>query len=147
MVMVNNVRLIVVAILMVILLISGCGAGDIASFDEEVDNATDSKLLTIELGGRLFELELALTEEARTQGLMFRNEIAENGGMIFVYPPAEPYPTVLYFWMKNCMVPIDVIFLNPKGIITAIHEMQPPEPGTPDDELPVTAATCRPSLP
>lgn len=134
---VKNAALIILAVTLLMLFCSGCGVGDIFSSpgEEETVNALDSELLTVELGGRLFKLELALTDEARTQGLMFRDEIAENGGMIFVYPPVEPFPAILQFWMKNCRVPIDVIFLNPKGIITAIHEMQPPETGMSDDEL------------
>ncbi len=134
---IKSAALIIFAVVLLISFGSGCGAGDISSSpgEEETVNALGSELLTLELGGRLFELELALTDEARTQGLMYRDKIAENGGMIFVYPPTEPFPAVLNFWMKNCLVPIDVIFLNPKGIITAIHEMQPPEPGMSDDEL------------
>jgi uncharacterized protein len=134
---VKNAALIIFTVICAMLFSSGCGAGDITSSpgEEEIENAVGSELLTVELGGRLFELELALTDEARTQGLMYRDEIAENGGMIFVYPPVEPFPAVINFWMKNCLVPIDVIFLNPKGIITAIHEMQPPDPGMHDDAL------------
>jgi len=138
--MVNKFKqasLTLLAVVIIMLLCSGCGADNISSSEEEEGSiaALESDILTVELGGRLFELELALTDEERMQGLMFRDEIAENGGMIFVYPPVEPFPAVLNFWMKNCLVPIDVIFLNPKGIITAIHEMQPPEPSTSDDEL------------
>ncbi len=137
--MANKIKIAALAIIAVTLIIlpgSGCGADDITTPGEEgTVSAPGSEMLTIELGGRMFELELALTDEARMQGLMFRDKIAENGGMIFIYPPVEPFPTVLYFWMKNCLVPIDVIFINPKGMITAIHEMQPPEPDIPDDEL------------
>jgi uncharacterized protein len=133
----KKIALIFVAAMLITLLYSGCETDDASTLDGEEDNiaALGSELLTVELAGRLFELELALTDEARTKGLMFREEIAENGGMIFVYPPAEPFPVVLHFWMKNCLVPIDVIFLNPKGIITAIHEMKPPDSGLSDDEL------------
>ena len=38
--------------------------------------------------------------------------------------------------MKDCLVPIDVIFLGPAGKVTAVHAMLPPEPGTPDEKLP-----------
>jgi hypothetical protein len=129
--------LILLALVVIMFLCSGCSADNISSLEEEEGSSTtlESEVLTLELGGRLFELEFALTDQARMQGLMFRDEIAENGGMIFVYPPVKPFPAVLNFWMKNCLVPIDVVFLNPKGIITAIHEMQPPEPSTPDDDL------------
>lgn len=82
-----------------------------------------------------FDLELALNGEQRERGLMGREEIAENGGMLFVMPAKEPFPTELFFWMKGCLVPIDVIFLSPAGVVTAVHAMQPPEEGVTDEEL------------
>lgn len=90
----------------------------------------------VELAGQVFKLELALNDEHRALGLMWREQLADDEGMLFVYPDREPYPAELGFWMKNCLIPIDVIFISPDGFITAIHEMQPPEPGTPDSELP-----------
>ncbi len=90
----------------------------------------------VELAGRVFRLELALDDEQRALGLMWRERLADDEGMLFVFPNRDPYPVELGFWMKNCLIPIDVIFINPDGFITAIHEMEPPEPGTPDSELP-----------
>jgi uncharacterized protein len=89
----------------------------------------------VQIKGVLFELELALTPEERAEGLMGREKIAKNGGMLFVYPAEPPYPNDLGFWMKNCLVPIDLLFLDPTGRVVAIHEMEPPMPGTPDHEL------------
>ena len=90
----------------------------------------------VELAGQVFKLELALDDEQRALGLMWREYLAEDEGMLFVFPDREPYPSELGFWMKNCLIPIDVIFIDRDGFVTAIHEMQPPEPGTPDEELP-----------
>jgi uncharacterized protein len=87
------------------------------------------------LNGYLFELELALTPSRRAIGLMGRRSLPDDRGMIFVYPDSEPYPRVLNFWMKGCLIPIDVIFLDREGIITAIHQMEVPSPDTPDQEL------------
>lgn len=91
----------------------------------------------LQIKGVLFELELALTPEERAEGLMGREKIAKNGGMLFVFPVEPPYPTELGFWMKNCLVPIDLLFLDPSGKVVVIHEMEPPLPGVPDQELPV----------
>jgi uncharacterized protein len=91
----------------------------------------------VQIGSQKFSLELALTPEKRAEGLMGREKIADNGGMLFVFPDHAPYPTELSFWMKNCLVPIDLIFIDPAGKIIAIHEMTPPPPGTPDQELTV----------
>jgi uncharacterized protein len=90
----------------------------------------------VQIKGVLFELELALTPEERAEGLMGREKIAKNGGMLFIFPAEPPYPNDLGFWMKNCLMPIDLLFLDPTGRVVAVHEMEPPMPGTPDHELP-----------
>ncbi|HSW35187.1 MAG TPA: DUF192 domain-containing protein [Candidatus Limnocylindrales bacterium] len=94
------------------------------------------------LGGREFKLELALTRTEREEGLMWREYIAEDGGMLFVFPDRELFPRPISFWMKNCLVPIDVIFIKRNGTITAIHAMQPPLPDTPDEDLPTYASNA-----
>jgi uncharacterized membrane protein (UPF0127 family) len=55
---------------------------------------------------------------------MHRTEVPADGGMLFVFPESE----VRSFWMGNCLVDIDVIFLDPRGRVTAVHRMkaQPP---------------------
>jgi uncharacterized membrane protein (UPF0127 family) len=87
---------------------------------------------TVTLGGVSHVLELAVTDEQVTRGLMGRTEIPAGAGMLFVFPDMQ----VRRFWMKNCLVPIDVVFLDGQGWITAIHTMPPPPPGTPDEDLP-----------
>lgn len=74
----------------------------------------------ITLGGRIFQLELALTPQARFQGLSDRMEIPEDGGMIFVFPETRS----LTFVMRRCLVPIDVIFVDDQYTVTAVHAMQ-----------------------
>jgi len=97
----------------------------------------DISVEEVYLADRLFELELALTPDQRAQGLMGREFMADDEGMLFVFPDEQPYPAEVSFWMKDCLMPIDVIFIGREGVISAIHEMQPPDPGTPDEDLPV----------
>ncbi len=101
------------------------------------DAAEDEKPFStpVELNGHLVEMELALIPGKREQGLMRRESLADDEGMLFVFPDWDPYPVELNFWMKDCLIPIDVIFISRGGFITAIHEMQPPEPGTADHDL------------
>jgi len=89
----------------------------------------------VSLKGHAVMMELALTPEERARGLMGRESMADDEGMLFVYPDTKPYPAEVSFWMKDCLIPIDVIFLSRKGEIVSIHEMEPPEPGTPDEDL------------
>ncbi len=86
--------------------------------------------LTVEVGGEPFELELALDDAARQKGLSDRAEIAADGGMLFVMPARQ----VQNFWMKDCLVPIDIIYLDPAGDVIITHQMKP-QPGAPDRQL------------
>jgi uncharacterized membrane protein (UPF0127 family) len=54
-------------------------------------------------------------------GMMFRTNIAENEAMLFVHP----VPRMASYWMKNCVVPLSIAFLDPQGIIVEIHDLQP----------------------
>lgn len=64
------------------------------------------------------DVELALDEEARNTGLMFRNNIPEFGGMFFVFPYEEPRS----FWMKNTRIPLDILYISTELEIVSIAE-------------------------
>lgn len=78
----------------------------------------------VELDGRRFKLELAADEPTRTKGLGGRESIPENGGMLFSFPDSA----VRQFVMRDCLVPIDIIFLDADGVIVAMHHMPLDEP-------------------
>lgn len=73
----------------------------------------------ITIKGQPFVLDVASTDAAIQKGLGGRESIPENGGMIFVFPDAQQRR----FYMKDCLVDIDILFLDPLGRITAIHTM------------------------
>jgi uncharacterized protein len=73
----------------------------------------------VQIGGERFELELALDAITRARGLMFRESIDADGGMLFVFPDDARRN----FWMKNCLVDMDILFLDRNGVIVRIHEM------------------------
>jgi len=67
-------------------------------------------------------VEIADTEEKRQRGLMFREHMAPTDGMIFLFERPGNYP----FWMKNTLIPLDMIWLDQKGRIVWIAHSVPP---------------------
>lgn len=65
--------------------------------------------------------EIANSEQDRLHGLMFREKLAENAGMIFLYP----HPEVTAMWMKNTRIPLSVAFIGTDGRILNIADMEP----------------------
>jgi uncharacterized membrane protein (UPF0127 family) len=80
---------------------------------------------TIIIKGETFHLEIAADETTRTRGLMHRQSIPGDGGMLFIFPQPE-YQS---FWMGYCLFDIDIIYLDAQGRVTATHKMkaQPPK--------------------
>jgi len=64
-----------------------------------------------------FTVEVARTEAQQNQGLMNRQSLAPDRGMIFPYDP----PVAASFWMKNTLIPLDIIFIRADGIIARIE--------------------------
>ena len=85
------------------------------------DETTAGDGARVLISGREFYLELALDEPARIQGLSGRDHIEPDGGMLFVFPNSIPRQ----FVMRDCLVPIDIIFLDASGRVVATHAMTP----------------------
>ncbi len=79
-------------------------------------------------------VEVAATPAAKTKGLMNREFLAPDGGMIFIFGQEQ----VSSFWMKNTLIPLDMIFLAGDGTIMHIHENAIPHDLTPiSSQVPV----------
>jgi uncharacterized membrane protein (UPF0127 family) len=71
--------------------------------------------------GTRIHLELALTDQEKALGLMFRDSLPEDRGMLFPFP----HDDVLPFWMKNTMIPLDLIWLSAGGKVVEVKTVQP----------------------
>jgi uncharacterized membrane protein (UPF0127 family) len=77
-----------------------------------------------------FNCELADTAQERAQGLMFRESLPQDEGMLFEFDTAEH----VTFWMKNTLIPLDIIFIDADGIVANVEEADV-QTSVPDDQL------------
>ena len=75
----------------------------------------------IELKQKSYVIELADTNARRTQGLMYRKQLARDAGMLFIYARPGDYR----IWMKNTLIPLTVIWLDAQARIIEIKLLQP----------------------
>ncbi len=79
------------------------------------------RVTTLDVGGHQVTAEVAERESQRERGLMERDSLPGDHGMLFVYSE----PQTLSFWMRNTEVPLDIAFLSPDGVIVDIQQMEP----------------------
>ncbi len=72
--------------------------------------------------GKIITAELAVTDEERARGLMFRKKIPEDYGMLFIFEREEKHG----FWMKNTLIYLDIIWLDGNKRIVHVEENVPP---------------------
>lgn len=83
-------------------------------------------IVAIQLGTKTYQCEVAADDATRQLGLMHRKSMPDDHGMIFVFG----YEQVLYFWMKNTLIPLDIVYLNRDGKVVAVRQMQPLDEST-----------------
>jgi len=106
------------------LILAACSAQELdsdAAAPDKTPDILDLEVIELIVGDVSVKAEVADTHESRQQGLMYRQELAENAGMLFVYPQAWR----LSFWMKNTYIPLDIAFIDRGGMIVDIQSMQP----------------------
>jgi len=76
---------------------------------------------TLVIGDETLTVEIASTPEERARGLMYRDSLGPKEGMLFVFPREEK----AVFWMKNTPLPLSIAFIDERGVITEIQDMEP----------------------
>jgi hypothetical protein len=80
--------------------------------------------IKIPVAAESFTFEVADDSWERARGLSGRERLARNEGMLFVYPHGE----VLGYWMKNCLIDIDIVYVRGNGRIMSMHRMKKEPP-------------------
>jgi uncharacterized protein len=91
-------------------------AAELAHYD------TSSVTIDTAQGPQRFSVEMALTPRQQAQGLMYRRTLAADAGMLFVFPDTQQTA----FWMKNTLIPLDMLFITSDGKIADLHERAVP---------------------
>jgi uncharacterized protein len=85
-------------------------------------------------GDHTFTVEVVDTPESRAQGLMYRQSLADDAGMLFDFEEVRE----VSFWMRNTFIPLDMIFISPDGTVETVHEQaQPLDPTSIPSGVPV----------
>lgn len=117
-----------------LLMVAGCTPGEARSADTQVESR--AALVPLEIrtarGKVRFKVEVARTPDEQARGLMYRESMAPDRGMIFPMAP----PRFASFWMKNTYIPLDIIFIRPDGTISNIanaipHNLEPVDSSEP----------------
>ena len=82
---------------------------------------TAMRTTQLRIGSHTLRVEVADNDASRTKGLMFREKMARNDGMLFVFED----PAYQSMWMKNTLIPLSVAFVDRDGVILNILDMQP----------------------
>lgn len=78
-------------------------------------------MTTLQLGSKSYEIEIAGDDASREHGLMERDVLPDDHGMIFIFHDCEPRS----FWMKHTRFPLDIIFADDSARVVSIHTMKP----------------------
>lgn len=106
-----------------ILLLGALAAGIAFAQSQPASFDTVSLAVVTDAGRHEFKVELALTPEQRSQGLMYRREMAADAGMLFDF---DSRPGRASMWMKNTLIPLDMLFIKSGGEIESIAERTVP---------------------
>lgn len=79
--------------------------------------------LTVKVADKTYTVSVARTEEEKEKGLMGVETLPENEGMLFDY--TDDPQTEISFWMKDTLIPLDIIFINNQGIVAAVTQGEP----------------------
>lgn len=99
----------------------GCARGDAPATPVASEHAPQGPTIPLTFGEHVLQVEVADDDAERQRGLMHRDGLAPDHGMVFVYPDSR----VRSFWMKDTKIPLDIAFADAGGRIVHVAQMQP----------------------
>ncbi len=125
------------AMVAALVMLAACSPGAVASKQAEPQAAATPRhpvsglaVIPLTAAGHRLKVELAATAEEQARGLMFRKEMGADEGMLFPMNPPRP----AQFWMRNTVMPLDIIFIGPdRRVLNVVHAV-------PYDETPLPSA-------
>ena len=107
-------------VLMVTLsMVTGCGRSD--AQHEQTALKTVADFFPIPVGGKVVKMQLAVKPKEMEHGLMGREDLKSDEGMLFVYAT----PQRMSFWMRNTPTPLDIGFFTADGVLKEVYQMYP----------------------
>ena len=85
------------------------------------NNENPARFSEVKIGEQSFEVEVVDDDESRQKGLMFREKLEQDKGMFFIFD----YEGKHSFWMKNTLIPLDIIWISEDKKIVDVQTMQP----------------------
>lgn len=85
------------------------------------ENFAEKEKAKVQIGEQIWQTEVANNDKLRQRGLMFREKLNENEGMIFVFNYSAPHS----FWMKNTLIPLDIIWISEDLKVVDVQTLEP----------------------
>ncbi len=111
-------RILSISVFVIVLLLIMFFLQNLFRSKENKSPEPNNRVVKAYINGSEYELEIADTVALRTKGLMYREQMDVNKGMLFVFEKENIYP----FWMKNTYIPLDIIWLNKNKEVVFIGE-------------------------
>lgn len=123
--------LVVLTLLVSVLALLAAAQGLVAPQPSRADLCPDFSQARLKVDNHTLHVGIARTPTEQQRGLSFCPALPEDSGLLFVYQ--QPVPVI--FWMKDMRLPIDIIWISHGRVLDVAVNLQPPAPGTADQEL------------